>query len=712
MADAIKIEELSIRAVDGDLDAIQGMLDELQGLRAGELETLGADLAQALRDSLELVCDAVEKTDDLCQALFLQMARVGFDSMLLRDRLADCARKAFSDYLDPAGMLFAVGIHNNGAPAAEIPVKWQVFQALNEGVGCVHPIHGCGTVSEIDGLSNEIHVDCGGSQLFPLSVFLDSFHLILPGTDVAGVLSDKSAWKSMSETGLVGVREAFLSSLMPPTDGLDILKPVLVPAVLSAKEFASFTGAKSKPAKAAPKVSSTGSGDDDEVDQADSRPTSAARSLEELRLIVESAASNEFDEEAISNCRELMVAGAAKKTAVGVNDFGRTVILLWNTVQGAEWLVEVLGACAETAVIWTDADQFGEFTNNLSAVQAEVWLKVTFATLPRDRAVDLVLRLPLKNLNLAQRVMKSLGEDDSALVDGALNQVRIGGATADLVVWLWQREKKKCEAIRDSMLVLRTLGLDVRGPYLKANRDLKKMVIGNETFQKFLMGDGDLAMVKRMVTAVRQYTEVLDSGERQSLLVRLARLYPEVREAIETRTRSQRRSQKRKQSKVTSYRSYVERQKELQEIINVKIPENSRAIAHARSYGDLRENAEYKAAKEEQGHLSTRRNEIEKELNQVQPTDFSDVVSPEVIVPGTTVTLVNGSGSPTVYHVVGLWDGNPEASMLSYGTPLGQELLGKTPGDTVELSDGSIATVQSVSELPEDLLAELGRAEE
>lgn len=705
MADTSRFEELCLQAADGNAAALGELKTVLAEMRAGELAGMDRAGAKSMADSFELVCDAVECVDDACHELFLQAAKAGFDSLFLRDRLADCARNAFSDYLDPAGMLFALGIHNHGAPATEIPVKWAVFEGLDEGVRCVHPLHGSGTVSEIDGLSNEVHIDGDRSQVYPLSVFLESFHLISKGTPVAGLLAGNADWTALADEGMEAVREAFRQSLVPATDGLDVIKAVLVPSVTSVKKLTALTGAAPVKKKKVEKPVETVTAES----SPSIRPVSEARSLEELCLLIESENYGEFDDQAVENCRVLLYAGAVKQNAV--KDFGRTLILMWNAMDGAEWLLELLRPLVDQAVIWTDFDQFGEFTNGLAAAKAEAWLKVTFATLPRDRAVQLVLRLPLKNLNMAQKVMVALGEDDAALLDGALERVRTGEVGADLIVWLWQRTKKKCEEIRDPILVMRTLGVDVRGPYLKANRDLKKMVIGNETFQKFLMSDGEPAMVKRMVSAIRQYNEVLESGERQSLLVRLARLYPEVREAIEIRTRSQRQTRSRKQSRITSYRSYVRRQKELQDILTVKIPENSRAIAHARSYGDLRENAEYKAAKEEQGHLSARRSEIERELNEVQPTDFSDVVNPEVVVPGTTVEVTDDAGVRSLYHLVGLWDGDPERDMLSYGTPLGQELLGKSVGDSVDLPDGRMVQVNSIAELPTELKSRLGDAE-
>src|SRR5690606_2084269 len=77
-------------------------------------------------------------------------------------------------------------------------------------------------------------------------------------------------------------------------------------------------------------------------------------------------------------------------------------------------------------------------------------------------------------------------------------------------------------------------------------------------------------------------------------------------------------------SRVSSIRSYKQKEAQLQKIILKDIPENSKEISVARSYGDLRENFEYKAAKDMQRVLMGRRAELENQLRDVTPTDFSE----------------------------------------------------------------------------------------
>jgi transcription elongation GreA/GreB family factor len=101
-------------------------------------------------------------------------------------------------------------------------------------------------------------------------------------------------------------------------------------------------------------------------------------------------------------------------------------------------------------------------------------------------------------------------------------------------------------------------------------------------------------------------------------------------------------------------------------------------------HGDLRENAEYHMAKDDQKVLMARRSEIELELAKAQVTDFSDTSTDQVGI-GSAVELFDEiSKEKRTYFILGAWDGDPDRNILSYKTPLGQSLLQKTVGDVVE----------------------------
>src|SRR4029077_15447148 len=101
-------------------------------------------------------------------------------------------------------------------------------------------------------------------------------------------------------------------------------------------------------------------------------------------------------------------------------------------------------------------------------------------------------------------------------------------------------------------------------------------------------------------------------------------------------------------------------------LVHKKIPANSKELAIARSYGDLRENHEYKAAKEMQKVLMRRKDEMETELVRARGTDFTsartDVASIGTIIHATNIE----NSSRESFTVLGAWDSDPEKGIVSY----------------------------------------------
>lgn len=127
------------------------------------------------------------------------------------------------------------------------------------------------------------------------------------------------------------------------------------------------------------------------------------------------------------------------------------------------------------------------------------------------------------------------------------------------------------------------------------------------------------------------------------------------------------------------------REKELHELREIKIPENSAAIGRAASYGDLSENSEWEAAMEEQRNLTTRAMEIEEELRQAQLIE--DAAIPHgIVAPGTRVEYKSlDENSDHIINILGPWDSEADDT-ISYRSPFAQGLLGSKPGAEVELT--------------------------
>ncbi|MBX3750648.1 MAG: transcription elongation factor GreA [Opitutaceae bacterium] len=170
---------------------------------------------------------------------------------------------------------------------------------------------------------------------------------------------------------------------------------------------------------------------------------------------------------------------------------------------------------------------------------------------------------------------------------------------------------------------------------------------------------------------------------KKSLLARFIKLFPKIQSLVAADAES------KEEQLLVSRASYDRRREEYDTIVSKKIPENSRAIAAAREHGDLKENSEYKMAKQDQHVLMAQKTLLEKELGRARITDFTEATTEQISV-GTVVDVQNVTTSQTTrYTILGAWDGNPEKNILSYKTPFGAALLGKKAGDVVTVKTGA-----------------------
>ncbi len=127
---------------------------------------------------------------------------------------------------------------------------------------------------------------------------------------------------------------------------------------------------------------------------------------------------------------------------------------------------------------------------------------------------------------------------------------------------------------------------------------------------------------------------------------------------------------------------FIEKQNELDRIMNVEIPENSKEIGAAIELGDLRENSEFKAAKEKQGILNATMVKLTDEISRATIIN-QDQVDDSKISFGTKTTLYNTIKKETqVYQILGPWESNPNENIISYLAPFGAKLLNHTVGET------------------------------
>jgi transcription elongation GreA/GreB family factor len=216
----------------------------------------------------------------------------------------------------------------------------------------------------------------------------------------------------------------------------------------------------------------------------------------------------------------------------------------------------------------------------------------------------------------------------------------------------------------------------------KSNR-LHDFILEDGHLVPELIESADIEVI-RDLTRNLQLSPSFDDMDKRSLLARIVKMYPAIQEMIT--------GDHKKEDHVflVSWESLQRRQIEYQDLVEKQIPANVKDIALARSYGDLRENHEYKSAKEMQKVLGRRKHELEGQLGRARGTDFvnprTDVVSPGTVVRATELE----TGREETYAILGAWDGAPEKGILSYLTPLAQAFLNHAPKDEVAFKSGGV----------------------
>ena len=139
-------------------------------------------------------------------------------------------------------------------------------------------------------------------------------------------------------------------------------------------------------------------------------------------------------------------------------------------------------------------------------------------------------------------------------------------------------------------------------------------------------------------------------------------------------------------------------QQELQQLKTVDRPRVIEAIAEARAHGDLKENAEYHAAREQQGFIEGRIKDIEGKLSNATIIDVTTMQADGKVIFGSTVSLADEeTGDELEYQIVGEDEADIKNNKISYSSPIARALIGKTEGDITEVqTPGGIRSLEIV----------------
>ncbi|MBI4663180.1 MAG: GreA/GreB family elongation factor [Verrucomicrobia bacterium] len=257
-------------------------------------------------------------------------------------------------------------------------------------------------------------------------------------------------------------------------------------------------------------------------------------------------------------------------------------------------------------------------------------------------------------------------------------------ASSELLLWLGKERSDSFADILGPEVFRAMLTAMERDQFNeKKSNKLRDLILDDQELIVELIGSADLEVIKDLTRAL-QLSPCFDDMDKRSLLARIVKSHPAVQSLITGE------HAKQDTSFFVSWESLERRKTEYNELVQKRIPANSKEIAIARSYGDLRENHEYKAAKEMHRLLMRRKSELETQLVRARGSDFANAKADAVGL-GTRIKITEvGSQHAETLAILGAWDTDPEKGILSYLAPLAQALLSHKVGEEIEFEmDGT-----------------------
>ncbi len=258
-----------------------------------------------------------------------------------------------------------------------------------------------------------------------------------------------------------------------------------------------------------------------------------------------------------------------------------------------------------------------------------------------------------------------------------LNQPRRNPAA---FVWFVEQAAEEAELrARNPLRLLQQLLASLRdGAFTPFRSRLAAMIESGGTLPRLLSALSEEQAAQALALLERDHA--LADYQRAPLLNALTLRFPALREGAESGLL------------YVTPEALAARREELQRLTQVEIPANRKAIEEARAHGDLRENFEYKAARERHEYLNARVAALHRDLGRARPLDPATIDASEVRI-GTRVTLRDREGNERRLTILGPWDSRPEEGIVSYESDLAKRLLGGTVGSVVPVGESELTII-------------------
>lgn len=213
----------------------------------------------------------------------------------------------------------------------------------------------------------------------------------------------------------------------------------------------------------------------------------------------------------------------------------------------------------------------------------------------------------------------------------------------------------------------------------KINKNATALLFDNDTIFNYMFSK-DESTVKKMYTLIDDIADI-DASYKSTARNKILEKYPDFKFRVST-------EEKNSQPKgmIVTAKKLAEKKAEIDNIKNVELETNKKDLADAKAKGDLKENAEYQAAKERKQYLEHTLAKLQEELNRA--VIFDPTTSTTAVVSFATVATLhnNTENKDEEYTILGPWESDPENNIISYMSPFGNAILDKKVGDTVKFT--------------------------
>ena len=208
----------------------------------------------------------------------------------------------------------------------------------------------------------------------------------------------------------------------------------------------------------------------------------------------------------------------------------------------------------------------------------------------------------------------------------------------------------------------------------KINKNATALLFQESTLYAYMFS-GDETLVKKMYTMIDDIADI-DPSYKAQTRSKILDKYPDFKFRVSEEKDDQ------PKGMIVTAQKLAEKKAELERIQKVDIPQNAQDVAEAKAKGDLKENQEYKSAKEQQHFLSLQLAQLQSELNRAVVFDPTTSTTSMVSF-GTVVTLTDkDSGKEETYTILGPWESDPDNNVISYMSPFGNAVLNRKAGET------------------------------